>query len=153
MSRTSAEEAAADGTASGGWLGIVVSGALEASWLLESPRTAESTMTGSDAAILWMGATRAATNTITMPALDCFILPIIQVNTYLHKSTSRGNAAQAQDRGKHAMACAMTSRSNKDIRPRFFCEQKSSPTLFRHSNRPPSCPLHIVVNQCRRAAG
>ena len=110
-------------------------------------------MTRSGAAMPWIEAARATTNTITMPALDCFILSIIQVNTHLHKPTPRGKVTQAQDRGTHAMACAMTSRSNKDIRPRFLCEQKSSPALFRHSNRPPSCPLHIVVNQCRRAAG
>lgn len=42
-------------------------------------------MTPSDAAKPWMEAARAATNTITMPALNCFILPIIQVNTYRHK--------------------------------------------------------------------
>ena len=153
MSRTSAEEAEADGTASGGWLGAVIFGVLEEGWLFGSAKTAESATTRSGAAMPWMEAARARTNTITMPALDCFILPIIQVNTYLHKPTSRGNVAQAQDRGTHAMACAMTRRSNKDVRYRFFCEQKSSPTLFRHSNRSPSCPLHIVVNQCRRTAG
>jgi hypothetical protein len=125
MSRTSAEEAEADGTASGGWLGIAVSGALEASWLLESPRTAESTMTGSDAAIPWMGATRAATNTITMPALDCFILPIIQVNRYLHKPAPSVNS----NRGSNWLGLKPKERHSQELREERVGEFGSESSL------------------------
>jgi len=152
MSRTSAEETEADGTASGGWLGAVVSGVLEEGWSFGSAKAEESARTQSGATMPWMETARAATITTITPILDCFILPIIQVNRYLHKPTSRGNAAQAQDRGNHAMACAMTNRSNKDVNTVSFASKNRHLLSSRHSDRPPSVPLH-VANQCRRAAG
>jgi len=48
----SAEEAASDGTASGEWSGTSVFDMIDAGWLFESPKIAESAKTGSDAAML-----------------------------------------------------------------------------------------------------
>ena len=96
-------------------------------------------MTQSGVAMPWIEAAKAATNTIPMPPLNCFILLIIQVNTYLHKPTSRDNVAQAQDRGNHAMACAMTSRS------------KTSDTIsFASKNRRPLSSDTVTVRPAVR---
>ena len=74
MSRTSAEAASVEGATIGDWLGAVIFGVLEEGWLFGSAKTGESATTRSGAAMPWMETAKAATNTITMPALDCFML-------------------------------------------------------------------------------
>ncbi len=70
----------------------MVSGVLEEGWSFGSAKTEESATTQSGAAMPWMEAARVATNTIMMPALDCFMLPIIQLNRYLHKPAPSVNS-------------------------------------------------------------
>lgn len=71
-SPTSAEEADADGTTAGeltaSFFTVIGEG-----WLLKSSRTAESPMTQSGAAMLWMEAASAATNTTMTLARECFM--------------------------------------------------------------------------------
>ena len=103
---------------------------LDASWLFGSPRIAESAMTQSGAAIPWMEAS-AATNITIIPARDCFILSIIQVNR--HPCNAAHNDKSFQPR-----------RST-----RFFCEQKQPCASHRRESMSTCSQIEVELSNER----
>jgi len=69
----------------GDWIETLFSTVFKERWLFVSPRTAESAMTGSVAAMPWMGTARAAVNNTDTSARYCLMLYIIRMKP--HKST------------------------------------------------------------------